>query len=110
MNCKLSLLLLLLLLAPFHANAQRDRAAERDTLALTPPMGWNSWNLFEWEVSDSLLLSIADAMASTEMRDAEILYPATVVNVWTNKIEKKTATMRGTLAPHACEVYIYRHK
>ena len=44
------------------------------TLALTPPMGWNSWNLFEFEVSDSLLREIAEAMVSSGMKDAGYQY------------------------------------
>lgn len=44
------------------------------TLALTPPMGWNSWNLFEDEVSDSLLREIAEAMVFSGMKDAGYQY------------------------------------
>lgn len=55
------------------AQAQRE-PTPMDTLALTPPMGWNSWNQFEWEVSDLLLREIADAMVSTGMRDAGYRY------------------------------------
>jgi alpha-galactosidase len=39
-------------------------------LAKTPPMGWNSWNKFACDVSESLIKSAADAMVSTGMRDA----------------------------------------
>lgn len=52
---------------------QRE-ATPVDTLALTPPMGWNSWNQFEWEVSDSLIREIADAMVESGMRDAGYRY------------------------------------
>lgn len=24
-------------------------------LGLTPPMGWNSWNTFTWEINDKLI-------------------------------------------------------
>ena len=40
-----------------------------DLLALTPPMGWNSWNTFDVNISDSLIRQIADSMVSTGMRD-----------------------------------------
>lgn len=62
-----------LLLAAGAVQAQRE-ATPVDTLALTPPMGWNSWNQFEWEVSDSLIREIADAMVATGMRDAGYRY------------------------------------
>ena len=43
-------------------------------LALTPPMGWNSWNHFGCNVSDSLIRSTADAMVSSGMRSAGYQY------------------------------------
>jgi len=39
-------------------------------LALTPPMGWNSWNKFECDVSESLIKEMADALVSSGMKDA----------------------------------------
>ncbi len=43
-------------------------------VALTPPMGWNSWNLFEEEVSDKLIRGIADAMVASGMARAGYQY------------------------------------
>jgi alpha-galactosidase len=43
-------------------------------LALTPPMGWNSWNKFACDVSETLIKSVADAMATNGMRDAGYQY------------------------------------
>jgi len=43
-------------------------------LALTPPMGWNSWNKFGCDVNEPLLESVADAMATNGMRDAGYQY------------------------------------
>ena len=39
-------------------------------LALTPPMGWNSWNHFACNVSEQLIRDTADALATSGMRDA----------------------------------------
>ena len=36
-----------------------------DTLALTPPMGWNNYNAFRLRISDSLIRAQADAMVSS---------------------------------------------
>ena len=36
-------------------------AAAGDGLALTPPMGWNSWNKFGCNVSEKLIKETADA-------------------------------------------------
>ena len=43
-------------------------------LARTPPMGWNSWNRFQCDVSDALIRHTADALASSGMRDAGYRY------------------------------------
>ena len=45
-----------------------------ETLCLTPPMGWNSWNVFASEIDEKLLMEIADAMVSTGMRDLGYQY------------------------------------
>jgi len=38
--------------------------------ALTPPMGWSSWNTFHNRVSESLILETADAMAKSGLAEA----------------------------------------
>ena len=43
-------------------------------LAKTPPMGWNSWNLFAGRVNEQLVKEIADAIVSSGMRDAGYIY------------------------------------
>jgi alpha-galactosidase len=48
--------------------------AQTSTLAATPPMGWNSWNLFARRVSDKDVRAAADAMVSSGMKDAGYIY------------------------------------
>ncbi|MET0461738.1 MAG: glycoside hydrolase family 27 protein [Chitinophagaceae bacterium] len=43
-------------------------------LALTPPMGWNSWNKFACNVDEAMIRQQADAMVSTGMKDAGYVY------------------------------------
>jgi alpha-galactosidase len=43
-------------------------------LALTPPMGWNSWNKFACDVNERTVRDTADAMVSSGMRDAGYQY------------------------------------
>ena len=43
-------------------------------LARTPPMGWNSWNKFASRVDDATVRRIADAMASSGMKEAGYQY------------------------------------
>jgi alpha-galactosidase len=45
-----------------------------DDLALTPPMGWNSWNYFHCDVSENTIKQMADAMVSSGMKDAGYQY------------------------------------
>src|SRR5579863_2352948 len=43
-------------------------------LALTPPMGWNSWNKFGCNVSEEMIRNMADAVVKSGMKDAGYRY------------------------------------
>jgi alpha-galactosidase len=43
-------------------------------LAKTPPMGWNSWNLFAEKIDDQTVRTMADAMVTSGMKDAGYIY------------------------------------
>ncbi len=43
-------------------------------VAMTPPMGWNSWNHFEAKIDDATVRAQADAMVSSGLRDAGYRY------------------------------------
>jgi alpha-galactosidase len=43
-------------------------------IARKPPMGWNSWNKFGCNVSETLIREVADAMVSSGMKDAGYQY------------------------------------
>ncbi len=49
-------------------------AQKFEGLALTPPMGWNSWNTFETQVSEQLVKEVAEALIRSGMRDAGYVY------------------------------------
>ncbi|HEY5407193.1 MAG TPA: glycoside hydrolase family 27 protein, partial [Ginsengibacter sp.] len=66
---KLKIFVLLLILGCTKLYAQKY-----DGLAMTPPMGWNSWNTFQTKISDSLVRGIADVMVSSGMKDAGYMY------------------------------------
>jgi alpha-galactosidase len=53
----------------FSATAQKF-----DGLAPTPPMGWNSWNTFQTNISEKLVRETADEMVSTGMQAAGYNY------------------------------------
>ena len=43
-------------------------------LAMTPPMGWNSWNTFTHAINEDLIKETADAMVSSGLKDAGYEY------------------------------------
>ncbi|HYG99504.1 MAG TPA: alpha-galactosidase [Terriglobales bacterium] len=69
-----ALLLCLLVVMTAGSFAQNGAATPPNNLALTPPMGWNSWNKFGCKVSEELIKQMADAMVSSGMKDAGYEY------------------------------------
>lgn len=53
---------------------RRPQEFPSNGLALTPPMGWNSWNKFACDVSENLIKQMADAMVTSGMKDAGYQY------------------------------------
>ena len=49
-------------------------AQKFENLALTPQMGWNSWNKFASNIDEATIRGIADAMVETGLRDAGYIY------------------------------------
>ncbi len=65
-----------------------------DQIALTPPMGWNSWNCFAGAVSADKVKSAADALVKSGL----INHGWTYINIddfWQNHRDSKDATLRG---------------
>jgi alpha-galactosidase len=61
--------ILLFALFPFAGFSQKFEG-----LALTPPMGWNSWNTFAMNVNETLIKEVADQMVSNGMLAAGYNY------------------------------------
>jgi len=49
-------------------------AQKFEELALTPPMGWNSWNTFRTDINEQMLRDMVDTYVSSGMRDAGYTY------------------------------------
>jgi len=65
-----------------------------DRIALTPPMGWNSWNCFANEVSADKVKHAADAMVKSGL----INHGWTYINIddfWENNRDSKDQSLRG---------------
>jgi alpha-galactosidase len=67
------LLALIALFIPAFLLAQENSSPSRN-LALTPPMGWNSWNKFGCNVSEDMIKGMADGMVKSGMKDAGYQY------------------------------------
>jgi alpha-galactosidase len=52
----------------------QEKTSPSANLALTPPMGWNSWNKFACNVSEDLIKGMADAVVKSGMKDAGYVY------------------------------------
>ena len=64
-----NLLIAVALLISMNAAAQKFEG-----LALTPPMGWNSWNTFKTGLDETLVMGMADKMVSSGMAAAGYVY------------------------------------
>lgn len=80
---KIKTLLLVLLAIGFNTNVFAQRWVNTkhvvpdsifDSLAPTPPMGWNSWNYFKRDINEDLVKQIADAFVTSGMKDAGYEY------------------------------------
>src|SRR3979490_2195132 len=72
MSITRSVVVMLSLLAGAVSLFAEERVSAK--LALTPPMGWNSWNKFACNVSDDMIRQMADAMVKAGMKDAGYQY------------------------------------
>ena len=73
MHGLLSPLIVGLFLSAAFLTAQ-EKPSISANLALTPPMGWNSWNKFGCNVSEDMIKGMADAVVSSGMKDAGYMY------------------------------------
>lgn len=55
---------------PKTVRPSQDPARTVNGLAMTPPMGWNSWNRFACNINEQVVRKTADAMAANGLRDA----------------------------------------
>ena len=57
-------------------------------IANTPPMGWNTWNTFAQDISDSLIRESADAFCDIGLKDAGYEY-IVIDDCWSKKVRDK---------------------
>lgn len=61
--------------------------AQEKLLCAAPPMGWNSWNFFEGNISGTIVRQMADAMVANGMKDAGYEY-LIIDDLWTQGRDK----------------------
>jgi len=75
--------------------AEREfRIVVGDKLALTPPMGWNSWYCFFTKITDEMIRAAADAMVGTGMINHGYAY-VNLDDGWMVKPGSKDAVLGG---------------
>ena len=74
---------------------QRTAARAPQPVALTPPMGWNSWNYFAGRVDDKAIRDAADQLVATGMKGAGYVY-VNIDDTWEGERDA-----RGVLHPNA---------
>ena len=81
MDCSRKLASSLALAAMALTLPQAAQAQKVAGLALTPPMGWNSWNHYGCNIDETLIRQTADALVSSGLRDAGYVY-VTLDDCW----------------------------
>ena len=69
---------------PNTLRPSQDPARTANGLAMTPPMGWNSWNKFACNITEKIVRDTADAMVTSGMKDAGYQY-VVVDDCWHGK-------------------------
>lgn len=67
-------------------------AQKWEGLALTPPMGWNSWNSFYHHINEKVVRETAEAMIANGMRDAGYVY-IVIDDTWSLKERDKDGNL-----------------
>ncbi|MBN2536064.1 MAG: glycoside hydrolase family 27 protein [Spirochaetales bacterium] len=65
------------------------------SLAATPPMGWNSWNMFGSEISEKAIRETADAITASGLKDCGYEY-IVIDDCWS---QKESRDSNGDLFP-----------
>ena len=79
-----------------------------DTLALTPPMGWNHWYTHYDRITDKLMREAADVMVSSGMADVGYQY-VSIDDCWMNADKNKDPLRNGPFRDPQGNIVPNRH-
>lgn len=65
-------------------------------VALTPPMGWSSWNTFRNSIDENLIKDTADALVKTGLKDAGYVY-VNLDDCWQSSLRTADGKLQGDL-------------
>lgn len=68
--------------------------AASNGIALTPPMGWNSWNAFHCNITEGKIRAMADAMVKLGLKDAGYTY-INIDDCWQASTRDANGNLRG---------------
>lgn len=87
-------------LAKARINYTKDEMYNNGT-ALTPPMGWSSWNLFRNKIDENIILDIAKAVDKSGLKDAGYVY-VNLDDCWQSSMRDENGKLQGDLTtfPH----------
>ena len=69
--------------------------------ALTPPMGWSSWNIFRHNINENVILDIAKAVKESGLADAGYVY-INLDDCWQSSLRDENGKLQGDFStfPH----------
>ncbi|MBR5442298.1 MAG: glycoside hydrolase family 27 protein, partial [Clostridia bacterium] len=73
-----------------------DKEKYDNGVALTPPMGWSSWNTFRNSIDEGLIKDIAVAMDKTGLKDAGYCY-VNLDDCWQSSLRTADGKLQGDL-------------
>ncbi|WP_169985095.1 cellulose binding domain-containing protein [Microbispora sp. H10836] len=73
---------------------QGQATALDNGVARTPPMGWNSWNTFGCNISETLIKQMADAIVNSGLRDLGYQY-VVVDDCWMNSTRDSAGNLQA---------------
>lgn len=68
-----------------------------NSVALTPPMGWSSWNLFRNKINEELIYETAKAIKESGLADCGYKY-VNIDDCWQSSMRDKNGRLQGDLS------------
>ncbi len=68
-----------------------------NSVALTPPMGWSSWNLFRNKINEDLIYETAKALKDSGLADCGYRY-VNIDDCWQSSMRDKNGKLQGDLS------------